>query len=151
MNMPDPTTQLAPLMDGTDAAEDFREQLPHGGTVTPADAGPSLRELAEDLDPEEAEEAGLPGQTIHVVFESGSGLEPITVRTVNKDYLRWDRTPAARRGGIRNFQDAPFLFATFLAWAGAKREGLTALSFDQFAELAEQVERKAAHEVPPTQ
>lgn len=116
------------------------------------DAGPSMRELAADVAPDEVrEEAGLPGQRIRVEFEPSAGLEGFTVRTTNKDYLRWDKTPAARRGGVKQFQDAPFLFATFLAWSAGKREGLTALTFDQFAELADVVERISAEDVPPTQ
>ena len=80
------------------------------------------------MDPDEvAEEAGVPGQVLAVTFEEGSGLEPFAVRTVNKDYLRWDKTPPARRGGVKNFQDAPFLFATFLAWSAARRLELTRL------------------------
>jgi hypothetical protein len=116
--------------------------------TSPAPAGPSLRELAEDVDPEEAQEAGLPGQSIRVVLEDGTEF---TVRTVNRDYIRWDKTPAARRGGVKQFQDAPFIFATFLAWSAAKRLELVPYTFDQFLELAEVVERQAATEVPPTQ
>lgn len=131
---PDPTTQGAPLMDGTDAAPEL--------------APPSLRELAQDVSPEEAEEAGLPGQSIRVVLEGG---QEFTVRTVNRDYIRWDKTPPARRGGVKAFSDAPFIFASFLAWAAARRLELITLTFDQFLDVADVVERREATEVPPTQ
>jgi hypothetical protein len=132
---------------------------PYSGPAGPAEraigmaeadepAAPSLRELAADVDPDEAREAGLPGQVIRVVLDDGTAFE---VRTLNKDYIRWDKTPPARRGNIKNFQDAPFVFATFLAWSAARRLDQTALTFDEFADRADVVERVRAVEVPPTQ
>lgn len=108
--------------------------------VTP---GPSLRELATT---EEASEPGLPGALTTVVLEDGVTFQ---VTTTNRDYLRWDKTPPSRRGGVKGFQDAPFIFGTFLAWSAAVREGLTVLSFDAFADQAVHVTRAKA-EVPPT-
>lgn len=130
------------------AAEFADELADESADVRPPAAAPSLRELAEDVIPEEAPEAGLPGQVIRVVLEDGTEF---SVRTVNRDYIRWDKTPPARRGGVKAFQDAPFIFASFLAWSAARRLELTALTFDQFLELAEVVDRQAETEVPPTQ
>lgn len=129
MTAPTPLPERsAPLEDGSDAA------------------GPALRELADDAVP--APEEGLPGHNLRVQLEDGTELN---LRTTNRDYLRWDKTPPSRRGGSKNFQDTPFLFATFLAWAAAQRQGLTALTFDQFSDAAVDVERLKADDVPPTQ
>jgi hypothetical protein len=131
--LPDEELPVALRMDGTDA-------------MRPA---PSLRDLASTEAPAPAE-AGLPGQVIRVRFEPGSGQDDYEVRTTNRDYIRWDKTPKARRAGIESFSDAPFVFASFLAWAAGRRLGQTDLTFDQFLELAESVERQSEDEVPPT-
>lgn len=123
------TGPVAPRLDGTDAVEP-----------------PSLRDLAEAP----ADEERLPGQVIRVVLEDGEKFE---VRTNNRDYIRWDKTVPARRGGVKQFQDAPFVFATFLAWAAARRLELTSLTFDQFLEAAVVVDRLSVgdeDDVPPT-
>lgn len=74
-------------------------------------------------------ERTLPGQRTKITFIDGTEY---TVRVLNPDYLRWDLSRGKR--GWPAGSDAPFLFATFLAWSGAKREGRFAGTYEEFAE-----------------
>lgn len=56
--------------------------------------------------------------------------DPIDVRILNPDRVRWDMT--AQKHKWPAFQDAPFLGTTFLAWAAMRREGLYTGSFEDF-------------------
>lgn len=119
------------------------EELPAG------DAGTPLSELATAAAP--VDSRTLPGSRVRVHLADGSSWE---VRYTNRDYLRWDKTPAKRRGA-ESFQAAPFVFATFLAWSASAREGLTELDWAAFQEAVEEVERLEAtadepDDVPPT-
>jgi hypothetical protein len=51
----------------------------------------------------------------------GEGTEPIEFQTNNADLVLWDRTRARHKWPT--FQDAPFLWLTFLSWAAARRTG----------------------------
>lgn len=51
----------------------------------------------------------------------GEGTEPIEFQTNNADLVLWDRTRAKHKWPT--FQDAPFLWLTFLSWAAARRTG----------------------------
>jgi hypothetical protein len=51
----------------------------------------------------------------------GEGTEAVEFQTNNADLVLWDRTRAKHKWPT--FQDAPFLWLTFLSWAAARRTG----------------------------
>lgn len=61
---------------------------------------------------------------IHVVLEDGRDF---VVKTTNRDRIAWDRT-APRKQWKADTQ--PFIFANFLAWSAARREGHFDGNFD---------------------
>lgn len=73
----------------------------------------------------------LPGQRTRIDYADGTDL---VVRVLNPDYLRWDLSRQKRGWPVG--PEAPFLFATFLAWSAAKREGHFAGSYEEFTEQA---------------
>lgn len=48
--------------------------------------------------------------------------KPLELQTTNADLVLWDRTRAKHRWPV--FQDAPFLWLTFISWAAARRTGV---------------------------
>src|SRR5262245_40906380 len=58
----------------------------------------------------------------------------LTVRVLNPDYLRWDRTAA--KHGWPAMAKAPFTWLTFVAWSALRREGLIpeAMTWEDFSE-----------------
>jgi hypothetical protein len=51
------------------------------------------------------------------------GQEPLELQTTNSDMVLWDMTRPKQRPAWPTFQEAPFLWLTFLAWAAARRTG----------------------------
>ena len=51
--------------------------------------------------------------------------KPLEIQTTNQDLVLWDRTRIKHKWP--SFEDAPFLWMTFIAWAGARRSGLIAI------------------------
>src|SRR5262245_54849357 len=49
------------------------------------------------------------------------GHDPLEIQTTNADLVLWDRTRIKHKWPT--FQDAPFLWLTFLSWAAARRTG----------------------------
>lgn len=49
------------------------------------------------------------------------GHDPLEVQTANPDLVLWDRTRTKHRWP--KFDEAPFLWLTFIAWAAARRTG----------------------------
>ena len=49
------------------------------------------------------------------------GQEPIELQTDNRDLVLWDQTRARHKWP--KFDDAPFMWLTFLSWAAARRTG----------------------------
>ncbi len=45
----------------------------------------------------------------------------LELQTANPDLIRWDRTRVKHKWP--SFEDAPFLWLTFIAWAAARRTG----------------------------
>lgn len=64
--------------------------------------------------------------------------EPYEVQAENPDLVAWDR--ARGRYKWPGFQDAPFLWITFVGWAASRRTGRTDLSFEEFESSTRQVE-----------
>lgn len=58
---------------------------------------------------------------IRVILETGDDSEPkpIDVQTTNADLVLWDRTRITHKWP--KFDDAPFLWLTFLSWAALRR------------------------------
>lgn len=54
--------------------------------------------------------------------------EPFTVQTDNRDLVLWDKTRGRHKWP--SFQDAPFIWLTFISWAAAKRQGLTDCTYE---------------------
>jgi hypothetical protein len=52
------------------------------------------------------------------------------VQCCNADMLNWDRTRFARKWPPT--EECSTLWVTFLAWSAMKRQGLTAVSFNEF-------------------
>lgn len=46
----------------------------------------------------------------------------VEIQTTNRELVLWDRTRVKHKWP--KFDDAPFLWMTFLSWAGARRQGL---------------------------
>ena len=91
-----------------------------------------------NADAEHSEHA-LPGMYTQVTLE---GQEPFTVRVTNRDYLAWDKT-SVRQKPVWKADVSPFLFATFLAWSAARREGKFDGYFDAFAEVCDDIDQRA--------
>jgi hypothetical protein len=51
------------------------------------------------------------------------GQPDLELQTTNADMVLWDLTRPRQRPAWPTFQDAPFLWLTFLAWAAARRMG----------------------------
>lgn len=104
---------------------------------TPAPQPPHLLSALADLDAPAAEEVTLPGQRTRVILADGRSF---VVRVSNRDYVAFDLTRARHRWPAG--QEAPFLFASFLAWSAARRAGLFDGTFDGrggFTEVCEDV------------
>jgi hypothetical protein len=66
------------------------------------------------------------------------GYDPLEIQTANPDLILWDRTRIKHRWP--KFDEAPFLWLTFLAWAAARRTGAipTDMTWDRWeAEVME--------------
>ena len=61
----------------------------------------------------------LSSPRVRIVREGAD--DPMEIQTTNADLVLWDRTRAKHKWP--NFQDAPFLWLTFLSWAAARRTG----------------------------
>jgi len=81
------------------------------------------------------------------------GIEPVEFQTTNADLVLWDRTRAKHKWPT--FQDAPFLWLTFLSWAAARRTGAIPPEFTYEKWEAETLDVEAltddADSVDPTQ
>jgi hypothetical protein len=97
---------------------------------------------AADLDA--PSEYALPGQLVQVTLADAA---PFTVRVTNREYVAWDKTAIKHKWSPQN---QPFLFASFLAFAGARREGLYVGTFDAFLEACEDVTELKAEATDPT-
>lgn len=64
--------------------------------------------------------------------------EPVDVRIINPDRIKWDMTRSKQKWP--SFADAPFLGTTFLAWAAMRRAGHYADTFENFQNDAIEVE-----------
>jgi len=81
-------------------------------------------------DEPEAPARRQPGTVWAVDLEDGQALE---VRTTNRDLIAWEKTKARHREWPTS-DDAPIFATTFVVWSAARRDGMTSLTFDQFAE-----------------
>jgi len=92
----------------------------------------TARELATSEDaPRSADEVLLTGQRVRVCLLDGSDY---VVKTIQADRVRYDLTRGKHKWPPGT--EAPFLWFTFLAWAAARREGHTALTFEAFSDVA---------------
>jgi len=68
-------------------------------------------------------EARLFSPRIRVIMQPEGEAEPkpIDVQTTNADLVLWDRTRVTHKWP--KFDDAPFLWLTFLSWAALRRNG----------------------------
>lgn len=68
-------------------------------------------------------EAKLFSPRVKVILATDDGSEPKEqeIQTTNADLVLWDRTRAVKRWP--KFDDAPFLWLTFLSWAAMRRTG----------------------------
>jgi len=62
------------------------------------------------------------------------GQEPIEIQTSNPDLVLWDKTRARKRPPWPKFDEAPFLWLSFLAWSALRRTGQipTELTYEQW-------------------
>lgn len=60
------------------------------------------------------------------------GFDPLEIQTANPDLVLWDMTRTKHRWP--KFDEAPFLWLTFISWAAARRTGAipTDYSFDRW-------------------
>lgn len=84
-----------------------------------------------------------------VVVRDGAD-EPLRIQTANPDLVLWDRTRARHKWP--GFQDAPFLWLTFISWAAAKRQGLidAATTYESWEATALDVSAPDAATYTPT-
>lgn len=71
--------------------------------------------------------AGKGEQPTHLLIEFDDG-DSVIVRRTNRDLIDWDRRRMHVKYGPAS--EAPFIFAAFLAWNAARREGLYTGAFD---------------------
>lgn len=82
--------------------------------------------------------------TVHLA--SGEVLD---LRVANPDMVRWDMTAAKHKWP--SMADAPMLWATFVTWRAATREGLYTDTFDKWRdEDALDVDLQEAERADPT-
>ena len=92
----------------------------------------------------------LSAPRIRVVLDDPQrGAVEVVVQADNRDLVRWDVTRKAKNWP--EFQEAPFLWQTFLAWSVMQREGHTSLKLDAFLDTCAEaaVVGKAGDEVDP--
>lgn len=76
------------------------------------------------------------------------GMDPLEIQTANPDLVLWDRTRVKHRWP--KFDEAPFLWLTFISWAAARRTGAIepAYTFDRWEaevlDVADVTEREEA-------
>jgi hypothetical protein len=71
-----------------------------------------------------------------VAVQFFNGREPMEVQTANPDLVLWDMTRGRHKWP--KFDEAPFLWLTFIAWAAAKRTGAVDLTWEGWqAEVAD--------------
>jgi hypothetical protein len=63
-------------------------------------------------------EVRLTSPRVRVVRE---GYDDLEIQTANPDLIRWDETRVKHKWPP--FQEAPFLWLTFISWAAARRTG----------------------------
>ena len=76
------------------------------------------------------------------------GPAPVEITTDNRDRIAWELHRSREKWPTPT--DAPTLWATFLAWHAAKREGRIGLSFDEFNAQTQAVEAQAVSVDPTT-
>jgi hypothetical protein len=78
------------------------------------------------------------------------GIDPVEFQTTNADLVLWDRTRAKHKWPT--FQDAPFLWLTFLSWAAARRTGAIdpAFTYEKWEAETLDVEALTDEPVDPT-
>jgi hypothetical protein len=76
--------------------------------------------------------ANLAAPIVRVTLEDGDNLSEYVVQTDNRDNVAWDMTRGRKKWP--QFNEAPFLWLTFLAWSAMRRGGDTSLSVDDFLE-----------------
>ena len=59
---------------------------------------------------------------VRVIRASTEDDKPLEIQTANPDLVMWDRTRIKHKWP--KFEDAPFLWMTFISWAAARRSGL---------------------------
>jgi hypothetical protein len=71
---------------------------------------------------------------VRVILQNEDESEPkaTDVQTTNADLVLWDRTRSTHKWP--KFDDAPFLWLTFLAWSAMRRNGQipTTLKYEEF-------------------
>jgi len=79
------------------------------------------------------------------------GQERVEFQTTNADLVLWDRTRAKHKWPT--FQDAPFLWLTFLSWAAARRTGAIPpdFTYEKWETETLDVEALVDEPVDPTQ
>ena len=79
-----------------------------------------------------ADKPKLPNPSITVHMSDGAVL---TVQTLNKDLLNWDRTRAARKWPTA--EETPSVWITYLAWTALTREGqIPKMTLNEFEDQA---------------
>jgi hypothetical protein len=70
----------------------------------------------------------------------GEDAKAIDVQSINADLVRWDRTRLANKWP--KMEDAPIIWATFIAWAAMRRQGLIPqdLKYEEFEATALSIE-----------
>jgi len=56
------------------------------------------------------------------VIVQREGQDPLEIQTANPDLIRWDRTRIKHKWPA--FEEAPFLWLTFISWCAARRTGV---------------------------
>ena len=112
--------------------------------MTITDQPPHLIDALEQLD--DVSPHRQLGTHWRVYLEDGTTLD---ARSTNRDMIAWERTKARHKEWPTN-QDAPIFATTFVVWNALRRTGSTALTFDQFTEVAVELEKVDDSPADPT-
>lgn len=78
------------------------------------------------------------------------GQPDLELQTTNADMVLWDLTRPKQRPVWPTFQEAPFLWLTFLAWAAARRTGAipTDMTFERWRDEVLDVDASGDEDQP---
>lgn len=76
--------------------------------------------------------------TVTATIQQGDELLTLPeIHTDNRDLVRWDRARATNRWP--QLREAPFLWLTYISWAGYRRLGIYSGTYDEWDEVCVEI------------